>query len=652
MSQESNEQVVDPNTFPFKLGPFGICTSQVSLHHFSTLICSPPDRNIHENGTYQIDPRQIKRDQNHDFTHLMDFFDYIDKSTSINIYSYGVSGNISPLHIVTLNAESKKHAQIPADAKYFAWCYPSVLPSNEICLTQEQMPTWAADPNIMFFTVGGYMYFDTKCQLLRINTLIPSADGGLQFSKPMKWDNRFTSCLHKAGRFQDITLAALSKTGAKYFCWLFPQEELTNEQRSTRRFTTHGGFVYLFHEPGDLTNKDLVAKDRYFEVLGGELKQQEVIKESIADNDQFETYAIGDLVQINSDPEDEEKECHLHCGNITKQTQQQITIKKETEVNTFFVDQISIALLQKNKKMRTCNEYMKQIMNLKQEKSELINTIKALQHTVVGYTPQKRYVHDDNHQLRFWNDELSKMLQKNLENYMFDQRENAKVLDELQLFHHTKGQTIRNWNYTLKKKHFADFFDILEEKLEEKYEDIDTEKIAHNILFDAVVSCFDVLHTEHNKIYNKEYDNANVIDMVLMNILIFYQLSNEPKMTFLKKRIANIISFINDKIGIIYQRINAKYEQYIHGNEDRDKMYEFIAKCCQHMWNVLHYNYTIYPNTFEVNEGERKYDGKLHEREGVYQGDVVQYCAFPAIMKDKQCETKIWVVCNESLVCN
>lgn len=64
-------------------------------------------------------------------------------------------------------------------------------------------------------------------------------------------------------------------------------EELQNEKFEKRIFTKHGGFVYLFHEPGDLTDDDAVKMDRYFEVLDGNefkasnKKQQLLLKQGV-----------------------------------------------------------------------------------------------------------------------------------------------------------------------------------------------------------------------------------------------------------------------------------------------------------------------------------------------------------------------------------
>ena len=209
-SVKNTNNTINTNEFPYKLGPFGICKSSLYKKHFSTI-------NSHENetGFYQIDPRQFKYDQVNNFKILIEFLDYINnKSPTLNLYSFGILGNISPLYLVTLNTESKKYANIPVNATYFSWSYPSILPKNifekEKNYKKEKdtnlIKTWMNDPNVILLTVGGYMYFDENRKLLQINTLIPAVDGGLQFGKPKKWDNRFTHELHKMADFKKLQL--------------------------------------------------------------------------------------------------------------------------------------------------------------------------------------------------------------------------------------------------------------------------------------------------------------------------------------------------------------------------------------------------------------------------------------------------------------
>eukprot|EP01084_Bolivina_argentea_P094955 170720_1 len=254
------------NEFPNKLGPFGVIKCGLSQKHFSSIYCDEK-----QTGSYQLDQRQLKFDQTIDFNTLLEFIHYVNKSEDMNVDDYGIFGTMSPIYIVTLNTEAKKAANIPSNARYFSWSYPSILPKNTLSnLSNKQITSkWLNDANIILLTVGGYMYFNENKQLLQINTLIPAIDGGLQFSKPKKWDNKFTAELHKNGRFQEITIASLSSKGAKYFCWLFPMEEIQSNQMEKCIFTQHGGFVYLFHEVGDITDQQLVSMDRYFEILSG-----------------------------------------------------------------------------------------------------------------------------------------------------------------------------------------------------------------------------------------------------------------------------------------------------------------------------------------------------------------------------------------------
>ncbi len=65
-----------------------------------------------------------------------------------------------------------------------------------------------------------------------------------------------------------------------------------------------------------------------------------------------------------------------------------------------------------------------------------------------------------------------------------------------------------------------------------------------------------VLKIVYNKVQTKIYENPKVIDIILMNIKMFYilmKLPNENKLQkTLGKRIDNIYMYINDKINGIF----------------------------------------------------------------------------------------------------
>ncbi|ETO26278.1 hypothetical protein RFI_10861 [Reticulomyxa filosa] len=267
MSQHTDDTHYDKkyqrDEFPNKLGPFGIQRTSYSATHFSTLFVHPKD-----DGFYQLDPLRIFKERDPALTTLKEFLQFVVKNGDSSTNEYGVIGQISPVYAVTLDSHAKKKAGIPENSTKFAWMYPGTLPTSELAVHPRMATAWMGDCNISILTVGGYAYFNDEDKLLAVNALTPAKNGGLQFSPPKKWDASFTKKLYRKGRFQEITLAALSDKGASRFAWLFPNEELTNDRNETRKFCAHGGFVYLFHDIDD-SSPEKVARDCYFEVLSG-----------------------------------------------------------------------------------------------------------------------------------------------------------------------------------------------------------------------------------------------------------------------------------------------------------------------------------------------------------------------------------------------
>jgi len=125
--------------------------------------------------------------------------------------------------------------------------------------------------------VGGYVYFneDTVCG---VNSILPS-NNGLVFSKPKKWNHAFTRFLGKNGRFQPITVKALEDCGARYYCWVRPDEPLEDLEMGTfEKLCPNGGFVYLFHDNYYSASKSQMDKDCYFHVLSGKEYEEELAR--------------------------------------------------------------------------------------------------------------------------------------------------------------------------------------------------------------------------------------------------------------------------------------------------------------------------------------------------------------------------------------
>lgn len=65
---------------------------------------------------------------------------------------------------------------------------------------------------------------------------------GMQFSAAQPWCSEWTSKLVEARRFHKVTAQKWAAAGARYVCWVCPEEKLL------RPGARHGGFAFLFHE--------------------------------------------------------------------------------------------------------------------------------------------------------------------------------------------------------------------------------------------------------------------------------------------------------------------------------------------------------------------------------------------------------------------
>jgi len=164
---------------------------------------------------------------------------------------------LSPLHPITLDSETKSAANIPQSATSFAWAYPMVDPT--------QMPRGAAEA--AFFQFGGYMYFDVHQTVVGTNSISPASIGtlGLMFGRPHVLSQNVADTLTKQGRFQEITLQSLSEKSATHFAWIRPAEfgkELANSD---------GCFAYKFAD----------GSSRYFPVVSKPTFTKELLEEEL-----------------------------------------------------------------------------------------------------------------------------------------------------------------------------------------------------------------------------------------------------------------------------------------------------------------------------------------------------------------------------------
>jgi len=172
---------------------------------------------------------------------------------------------LSPLHPITLDSETKAAANIPQDARFFAWCYPVVDVGTRLPSTGEGT----------FLQYGGYLYFDDSREAIGTNGVAPAALGtlGLMFGRPQPLSQGVADKLTRQGRFQEITLKALSDKGATHFAWMRP-EEFADEVASA-----DGCFVYKFRSGGP----------KYFPVVAKPVFTPDMLQEEL---DETEAWVV------------------------------------------------------------------------------------------------------------------------------------------------------------------------------------------------------------------------------------------------------------------------------------------------------------------------------------------------------------------------
>jgi hypothetical protein len=112
------------------------------------------------------------------------------------------TGVYAPIAEITLEGFARSIANIPETATHFCWLYPSdsILKDDNIDFDNSH------ESNLL--KIGGFAYFivdknngDTL-QLVRVNSLIESAENGLTFEGPYPWRKEFTDQLWNQKRFQ------------------------------------------------------------------------------------------------------------------------------------------------------------------------------------------------------------------------------------------------------------------------------------------------------------------------------------------------------------------------------------------------------------------------------------------------------------------
>eukprot|EP00929_Paragymnodinium_shiwhaense_P071885 TRINITY_DN36507_c0_g1_i1.p1 TRINITY_DN36507_c0_g1~~TRINITY_DN36507_c0_g1_i1.p1 ORF type:complete len:322 (-),score=44.89 TRINITY_DN36507_c0_g1_i1:216-1181(-) len=176
-----------------------------------------------------------------------------------------VFSQLSPLHPITLDDETKKAANIPLRATSFAWTYPMVMEPGQ------QLPRGPSETSFVQF--GGYMYFDADFNIVATNSIQPAPLGtlGLMFGRAQPLSPQVVDTLTRQGRFQEITLQPLSDTGATHFAWIRPGEF------DGRVASPDGAFAYKFVD----------GLSRYFPVVGEPVFTPEHLKEELDESEEW-----------------------------------------------------------------------------------------------------------------------------------------------------------------------------------------------------------------------------------------------------------------------------------------------------------------------------------------------------------------------------
>jgi kinesin family protein 3/17 len=175
-------------------------------------------------------------------------------------------GQLSPPHPITLSPQRRSYARIPPAATHMIWAYPLTG------MAAVGQTTLDVDPALLFATFGGYVYCEEKNGEMNVVSTSAIATSAFQtgkdvyFCPPITWRPSFTKALSTAGRFQRMNIDTLEESGAKYYCWIHAGEVLVADDPLVAdwEISTHGGFAYLFDEPGKPH-----PLDRFFGIWGG-----------------------------------------------------------------------------------------------------------------------------------------------------------------------------------------------------------------------------------------------------------------------------------------------------------------------------------------------------------------------------------------------
>ena len=259
---DKSNYIVEPCTFTFPsgLGPFSI--QRTSLES-SDLFCADERRG----GTWILQETFFQ----HGRSLQRCWKALLDNGVAIELPRgrTGIAVDLSPVAPTKLSSEVRRANRIPdVPGVMIAWMYALQLEWHMILGDSDREEDGTA-ADWSFLTVGGFVFLqvDEKSQLqvLCANSVSFHPSGPMQFSAPQPWCAEWTRKLAEAGRFNKVTVQKWASAGARYMCWICPEEKML------RPGARHGGFMFLFHE---LDEEDTGGRDRFFEIVGAPIASE------------------------------------------------------------------------------------------------------------------------------------------------------------------------------------------------------------------------------------------------------------------------------------------------------------------------------------------------------------------------------------------
>lgn len=165
-------------------------------------------------------------------------------------------GSYSPSSVITLDEHTRKIANIPDDAVYFAWAYPiSGLNDVPVMIKRKMITTI---PAVSFALFGGFLFFSDNKTLLQANGIFGGNNISFDSPKEISYTDVF-STLSGSGRLQDVTSQELIDMNIDKYCWILP-----NEIIGVNTIAPYGGFLYIY--------KDKFVQ--YFEIIKAHPEQE------------------------------------------------------------------------------------------------------------------------------------------------------------------------------------------------------------------------------------------------------------------------------------------------------------------------------------------------------------------------------------------